>query len=469
MASLATRLFWAVPALRDVAATLKGLQLHRQRYGRLYHDTIATIETRDTWTRDALLAYQEEQLRRVVKHAVAHVPFYRKMFMERGLSADDIACVEDLRKLPMVSKADVRVDPMRLVDETKRRTDLIMESTIGTTGTPLTLYKTSESLQLTYAYFEARCRRPAGLQFGRKPYVMFGAQYVAPVTRTRPPFWCYNHVAKQLYMSVHHLAAAYLKSYCAEIRRRPYHAIMGYPSSLLALAQYVLKADEEGITFDTAITSGEVLYPKHRAIIEKAFECRVFDQYGCSENCVFAAECGEGNLHLSPEHGVVELLDSQGHPVPAGESGEIVCTGLINDAQPLIRYRVGDMGAMSPRACACGSPLPVLESVDGRTGIQAFVLPDGRRISRVGDPAAGVEGVLESQLVQEAIGRFSIRVVPAPEFSDADRNRLKENLRRDVGNARIDIELVAEIERTAAGKALFLISKVPGGQSSVAP
>ena len=92
-----------------------------------------------------------------------------------------------------------------------------------------------------------------------------------------------------------------------ELRRRPYHAIMGFPSSLYLLARCTLEQDVPPLRFEVAITSGELLMPEQREVIERAFGCRVSDQYGCSENCVFAAQCPEGSMHVSPDFGVLEV------------------------------------------------------------------------------------------------------------------------------------------------------------------
>ncbi len=460
MKKLGEHLPWAVPALSNLAATLHGWRLNQQRYGNEYHRCIEEILRRDTWNSEQILRYQEENLQRLIKHAATHVPYYREVFRQRGLSPDDIKNVSDLQKLPILEKSQVRDNPLRFVDERLDIRRLHMDRTSGTTGIPVTLYKSNESIQRHYAFFEVRCRRIAGLQYGRLPYVMFGAQTVVPAWRTKPPFWCYNYIARQLYMSVFHLSPQYLPWYCREMRSRPFHAIMGYPSSLYTVAQYILKKGEPTFQMCCAITSGEILHPQQRREISAAFGCEVFDQYGCSENVVFGAQCPAGAMHLSPDYSVVEIVDDRGNQIPPIQKGQLLCTGLLNYAQVLIRYQLGDRGSMSTNSCSCGRPLPTLASIDGRTSEEHFITRDGRRITRTGTVTEDVPHVAECQVVQEDYERYTINIVPRPGFNDADRAKLHENLTQTVGKVQIDVKVVELLERTPSGKVLLVNSKL---------
>jgi phenylacetate-CoA ligase len=457
MAKLAERIVWAIPALGDLAASFTGWKLHRRRYGQLYHQTVSEVLERNMWSRERLLEHQSKQLRRLIRHAVEHIPYYRERWSQLGLSPEDIKTVQDLPKLPILEKSQLREDPVQLVDERLNPNTLISDRTTGSTGTPIKIFKTSEILQRHYAFFDVRCRRAAGVAFGREPYVMLGIQIVAPPSRTRPPFWCYNYVHQQLYMSVFHLSPVYLPHYCQEIKKRPYHAIMGYPSALQTLAQYILDTAENGFQFRTAVTSGEVLHSHQRRVIEQAFGCQVFDQYGCTEICVFAAQCPEGSMHISPDYGVLEVVDDGGNPVPAGRTGEIICTGLLNDAHVLIRYRLGDRGALSDEPCRCGSPLPVLKSIEGRTG-DVFVLPNGRRLGILGDEMYGVSSVAEWQLIQEAPDLFTVCVVPAKGYSQIEGEQIVKNLSHDLPGVTIHLKTVPAIERGPGGKRPLYVS-----------
>jgi phenylacetate-CoA ligase len=219
---------------------------------------------------------------------------------------------------------------------------------------------------------------------------------------------------------------------------------------------------EEGIDWiriPLAITSGETLHPEQRRDIEQTLGCHVFDQYGCAELCVLAAEGRCGSLHLSPDYGITEVVDDRGEPVADGMPGHVICTGLVNSAQILLRYRIGDTGALAAHPCGCGSGLPVLQGLEGRSA-NAILLPDGRKLYRMAAVAGEIPTIRAYQIVQEAVGRFTLYVVPAEGFRSADGARAARNLALSVGPAAIRVECVSDISRGKGGKFATVVSRV---------
>jgi phenylacetate-CoA ligase len=460
MLTLGEKLYLAFPAFRNIAATAKGVMLKRERYGKYYREALIEIQNRDRWTYEQIVDYQSRRLREIIDIAVHHVPYYSELFRKLGLSARDIQSADDLQKLPILEKATLREDPLRFVDERLKPHELLEFTTTGTTGTPIRVFMTSRVQQQHYAFLEGRCRHVVGLRHGQNPYVMFGVRHVVALERTKPPFWCYNYAGKQLYMSVYHLAPKYLADYCHELKRRPYKALMGYPSAMSRIARYILSHGIDDIRIPIAITNGETLQAEQREAIERAFGCRVFDQYGCAELSVFSAERSCGRMHVSSDYGVTEIVDDFGNAVPDGKLGHLVCTSLVNDAQILIRSRVGDMASWDQNFCECESPLPVFKSVDGRS-TDAMILPDGRQVFRVSTIGEDIRSIMEYQIVQEDVGSFTIYAVTSNEFSESDREQLLRNLSAHVGRASIRIELVTSLKRGPGGKFAFIVSKVP--------
>lgn len=460
--SWAQQAFWTVPALRDVVATLRGWQIMRERYGSVYSAAIPAIAERATWSADRMHSYVNARLRQILDLAANHVPHYRDLWRSAGIRPQDVRTVEDLRILPTLSKMDVRSAPERLCDERIPRAKMIEKHTSGTTGTPITVFCTPETNQLHYAYFEVRHRRIAGIDFGNKPYAMLGAQSVAPPQRRRPPFWCYNHAQKQLYMSIYHLFDEFIPAYIEELRRRPYHCIMGYPSVLYTLSRYILDHGVPPLRIGIASTTAETLLPHQRETIERALGCRIYDQYGSCEMALFASEHADGRMYISPDYGIVEVLRDDGQPAAAGEVGEVVVTGLVNETQLFIRYRLGDRLAVSPPP-AGGPPFPVITSLDGRTD-QVMVSSDLRLVGGLDTVVSGVRGVRECQIVQEDFGKFRIRVVASSEYHEGEGAVLQGNLAKYVGDGDIRIELTPQIERTKSGKFEALVNKLTAEQ-----
>jgi len=252
-------------------------------------------------------------------------------------------------------------------------------------------------------------------------------------------------------MSSYHLSPQYLGHYVDQLKRFRGEYIEGYASSVYAIARHIVDNGLDPVPFKACFPTADTLFDHYRQAIQEAFCCKTYNQYGCGEMAVFAAECEHGSMHLSPEIGVVEVLNDNNEPVALGETGHLICTSLINFVQPFIRYRVGDMGALKPGRCLCGSPLPMLARIEGRDDA-VLTTQDGCKIGRLDTVFKDVEGVREAQIVQNDYGRYVIRVVPTASYRDEHGRRLIMNLEVRIGDAEIIIELTDRIERTASGK-----------------
>ena len=447
MSSLAQRVYWlSPPAVKNWLASLQARRSDRWRHGASYDRTCAEIAEHDQWSHEQLADYQRRRLVEVVQLAGKHVPYYRKTFAETGVDVSTFRGPEDLSQLPILEKQPVRAHPTALLDERLHCRKLLVTHTSGTTGTPLDIYHDEALMSAAYAYFDSRCREVAGLARRRNRSVSIGVSQVASPNRTRPPFWVYNARWNQLYMSCYHLAPKFLDSYVAALRKFRGEYFEGYPSSVYTVARHIVDNNLPPVPFVACFPTAETLFDFHRETIAKAFGCRVYNQYGCSEMVVFAGECEHGSMHLSPEIGYVEVVDKQDRPVPVGQVGQLICTSVINHVQPFIRYRLGDVGALSDKRCPCGRPLPVLDRIEGRIDT-VLITRDGRRIGRLDPVFKGGRGIAEAQIVQNDYGRFVVRIVPGKDYTSADGATIVRNLGERVGEAEIRIELVDQIGR----------------------
>jgi len=451
--SFAQRIYWGLPYFAKCwAASWNTRRLDRERFGPEFEFALTGIRERDGWDTGQLEEFQDKSLRDLVSHAAAHIPYYRESFARVGLKPGTFLGLADLRRLPILEKADARIRCRDLVDERLDPGRLIVEHTSGTTGTPVCLYRDRADTAAAYAYNEARWHAVAGMRRGRNRSVSIGGHLVVQPDRPRPPFWVSNRRWQQFYMSSYHLSPQNLGAYVEALREFGGEYIEGYPSSVCAIAQHIVENRLDTVPFGACFTTAETLSDSQREVIRRAFGCATFNQYGCGEMAVFAADCPRGGLHLSPDYGIMEVLDESGEPAPLGQPGTLVCTGLANRSQPFIRYRLGDIGALSERACSCGSALPLLASIEGRTDA-VLKTRNGRLVGRLDPVYKGVEGVNEAQIVQEDWDRFLIRVVPGRDYRPSDGERIRSNLMERLGSeCNVRVEKVDAIERTSAGK-----------------
>jgi phenylacetate-coenzyme A ligase PaaK-like adenylate-forming protein len=228
--------------------------------------------------------------------------------------------------------------------------------------------------------------------------------------------------------------------------------LIAYPSALTLLAREQLGGRLR--TGPVLVASGgEKLLSWHRELIEQAFGCPLRENYGVSEFPPLSWDCREQRLHLGSDWAILEPVDAQYQPVPAGQwSHSTLLTNLVNRVQPLIRYEVGDRVRLAEEPCRCGNPLPVVE-VEGRSAdVVSLRASDGEIVSllptalrRVAWSAPGLERV---QVVQAGPAALRVRLETAPR-ADAQQvwETTAQNLRRLLtahGLPNVTVERAAE-------------------------
>jgi len=306
---------------------------------------------------------------------------------------------------------------------------------------------------------EARNLNWAGVSY-RDRRVMFGARKVCRFDQSQPPFWRFSPAEDLAYASIYHLSPQNLPSYVKFLHKFQPAVVMGYPNALNVIARYALDNNLPLPSAKAVFTTSETVTEQLRESIETAWHCKIYDRYGAVECCLFASQCEYGCYHVSPDVGILEILDESGKPCPPGVIGEVVCTGLHNTLQPLIRYRIGDAARWAlDQSCECGRQMPVLESIEGRLEDMCRT-PDGRQILRFDTAFKGVATIKEAQVVQEELDRFVVLVVPAEGFEEEDSNRIISNMRLHIGDVKTEVKLVNSIPRTSTGKFKAVVSKV---------
>ncbi|GAB3384652.1 AMP-binding protein [Lysobacter fragariae] len=446
-----SRLYNTAPAsVKDAFASAYGLKVLQLRYGGSFARHLEEYRERDSWSHDRLVEWQNAKLQDLLRHAVAHVPYYTRLRAKGEFPIEDVKTTEDLAKLPVLDKEAIRKDPDAFVATNAKPLHVLYTS--GTTGMPLKLYRSTETIRDWYACFERRAREWSGVSKADR-YAMLGGQLVVPVETDRPPFWVYNAPVKQLYMSAYHLSPKFMDAYLDEIVRRKVVHLYGYASAMDALAAHALQGGRTDVRLKVATSNAEPLFDHQRERIAQAFSCDVRDTYGNTELSVAAFECEARRMHLSMDVAVVEVLGDDGRACPAGEAGEFACTGLLNFDQVFIRYRPGDRGSLraNESPCSCGRHSPSLATIEGRAD-DVLVTSDGRHVGRLDPVFKGGMRLLEAQIIQVALDEVHVKVVPAPGYSDADAESIASRIRDRMGAVTVEVFQVAEIPRSANGK-----------------
>lgn len=429
---------------------------------------LAFLEEAQWWDREKVLAEQRRLLQNTIAVAYRDIPYYREQMQALGLSPGDIRGPEDLARLPINEKSMLRPRyPKDLTRDTGGKT--WENSSSGSTGKNFIVLCDQETAG-TYRADFLLALKWAGWQFGEPHMQSGGNPGRSPLRKLK------DKLLGTHYVSLFHTTTEHYPDMLSVLKNDGVRHLWGYPSFLNQFAAWVLR-ENAATTLKSVVTWGDNLFPHYRANLEKAFGVRVHDTYGCGEGIQISAQCGhEGNYHLHDLDTVVEIVDDQGNPVPAGTRGHIILTRLHPGPMPLIRYRVGDLGILSDDPCPCGRGFTVMKKIEGR---DTDVI-----LTTAGEPIivhvfTGLfeyfHEVDQFQVHQPEHGRIIVRIKPYGPYGPENTERIVQKLRENgLADLQIDVEIVDEIPTTASGKRRFVTSDIarrpmPGGEAQQTP
>lgn len=453
------RVYDALPvSAQNLACAWAGYLRHRARFTPHFRRSLAKGERSRNDSEDVLLARQWQRLRHLVERARAYTSHYRDLPPPSGHPDPREAIEKTLASIAPLEKEQYRDDPESFFARDIPRRKLRKGKTSGTTGTPLPIWYTPETLAEEYATVW-RMRRSAGAALS-DPHLTFGGQIIVPFRQNTPPFWRVNRYSRQTLFSLYHMAPENLRHYLGAIHDAPARYVEGYPSSLYLVAQALLDAGRPlpAGRMAAVFTSSESLLAFHRDTIEAGFGAPVRDRYGSSEFAVSMTACHLNNLHVDSEFCIVEVeADEESEDYVRGP---LLVTGLANDATCFLRYRIGDTATKLQAHCPCGRPGEVFCEIDGRNE-DYVVTPDGRRIGRLDHIFKGQLDVAEAQINQDDEHAVTLLIVPRPGYDNASGSKLMKEIRARLGREiEVEIRLVERIERGPGGKFRAVMSRV---------
>jgi phenylacetate-CoA ligase len=411
------------------------------------------------WTAERLRRYQDERLQAFLAYCLRHVPYYRRLFERAGVSLEQIQSLDDLDKLPFLTKKDIRENIEALKsDEAK---DLARFNTGGSSGEPLIFYIGKQRVSHDVAA-KRRATQWWGVDIGDPEIVVWGApNELSTQDRIKE---LRDALMRTKLLPAFEMSADNLQRFVETIRRYRPRMLFGYPSSLALIARYGrdhgLSLNELGI--EVAFVTAERLYEDQRQDIQTVFGCPVANGYGGRDAGFIAHQCPAGSLHITAEDIIVEIVDEAGQPLPPGASGEVVITHLATRDFPFIRYRTGDVAVLSETPCTCGRGLPVLQEIHGRT-TDFIVAQDGTIMHGLAliYVLRELTGIATFKIVQESLERTRVIIVPEAAWDKANEAAIRNEYAKRLGKAvQIDIEYVDEIPRERSGKHRYVVSHV---------
>ena len=437
--------------------------LQERAFGRPTFDYLADLERSQWLSRGNVEALQFAKLRRLLVTAHSQSPWHRARMEAAGLRPDHLDSMADLQRLPTMTKADAALHRDRLV-WLGVPGGAFRYNTGGSSGQPLIFYF-GRWRQASDAAGRMRARRWWGVEPGDPEAYLWGAP--VELNKTDWVKTVRDRLINQLVLNAFEMSPDRMDTYLDALQAYRPRCIYGYASSLALLAAH---ARERGCILRlpglrVVCTTGEPLYDHQRALIGEVYGAPVANEFGSRDIGFTAHETPQGQVLLLSESIILEVLDPHGNPVPEGELGEAVMTGLCSDAQPFIRYRTGDMVRLSSEADRAGRGLHVLAEVVGRS-TDFLVRADGTIMHALAGiyVLRAVEGVAEFKLVQHTVDAVEVLVVGNERWTPAGSAAIEQGLQQRLGaSVRVTVRVVEHIAPEASGKHRYVVSYVPLG------
>ncbi|MFB3885576.1 MAG: phenylacetate--CoA ligase family protein [Thermodesulfobacteriota bacterium] len=428
--------------------------IYKCRYGVAIKQSLDQLNRSEWYTRSELEAYQYEKLSRLMKHVYAHVPYYRRIMREMALKPAHIKKLTDIKYLPILNKSIIRKEGTNMFSAVRDDRRGREGRTGGTTGEPLRFVHDVKTIIAAEAAL-LRGKSWAGYRLG--------VPTASLMTVGKPTFL---GKARERLISIHAYSAFSTEDDVIKglekIRRRKICFLESYASNLYRIARICHDRKIEDISLPVIFSTGEVLLPYQKELIEKQFGSQVFDYYGSNEIGSLAYECKEHhNKHITDEHVILEVTDSRGNPL-VDEMGEITITDLDNYAMPFVRYKIGDIGIITEEVCGCGRKLNILKHLEGRMADFLKGI-DGSLISPVAFLALlrNIIGLSEYQIVQIDRERVQLIFVKNELFSENELELIAKTIKEVMGDAvYVDFEERASIRATDRGKHRLIVSRL---------
>ena len=368
---------------------------------------------------DELRAIQLKKLKEMVKHAYANVPYYRSLFDSIGLRPEDIKTLEDIKKIPITRKADLKgLLASELLSEEVNPVHLIRRHTSGSTGVPFNVYHSWED-KVFQALMNLRILMENGLGVTDEVAHIVTRQMIGQ------KYWFqFLGMLRKYYIT----AATPVSDQLKILEEIKPDAIYGYSSSIKLLALEIRKSGSKGIRPRMIFCASELLEPGDREFINSVFGLKLCDVYGTVELGDFAWECpSHDGYHMDIENFVVEFLKDDKDAGP-GEEGKVVCTSLHSFAMPFLRYEVGDICVPLNRACSCERGLPLMSMIKGRAD-DFILMPNGQYVSPLIFEIPSIYGVAQYRIIQKEVNRLLVQVVPTTGFTKESRYKVRQHVR----------------------------------------
>ncbi len=332
-----------------------------------FWNTFNFLQKSQYWSKGKMQNYQLKELQKLIHYVYKNVPYYTDLFNKHNIRPEQIESLSDIQRIPFLTRDVLKRDTDKFFATNIPRESLIKKASSGSSGDPLEYYADKETRDrlsaFTYHYLTF-----LGLNPDIIPTVRLRSDKVPEELTNKGEYW-YLRDKNQLAMSSLHISEDTTYAYVKKLNEFKPQYIVVYPSAITLLARY-MTVNNLSLDFqlNCIYCTAEPLYEPQREFLSATFKCPVYSSYGHTEAIIVGASCPHSRfIHILPQYGICELINSDGSAATQeGNRGEMVGTGFINYAFPLIRYKTGDIGVLTTQTCRCGRNCLLLKVIEGR-------------------------------------------------------------------------------------------------------
>lgn len=372
-------------------------------FGGGYLKTLKKWNEYDKLSESKLIDIQSKELEKILKYTIDKVPFYKGINYNNSLSA-----AENLKHFPILAKDILRKHSEDLVSTDFNKEDLKKNFSSGSSG--IQSYSYSEKKNVFYLQgISYHWYMWGGFEFG-DPVLQFGIS----------PKRSLSKKLKDIFFRVNYQEAFALndkdyKRIYEDLQRQKTRFIIGYPSAINQLAEYLVK-NNLNHSIKSIVSLGDKLFSHFEENFKQAFnDPLVIDTYGCAEGFLMACRYDTPYYYISAPHVYIEIVDDNGNDVPDGKLGNVLVTCFSNLAQPFIRYKVGDLAVKLPKEKYPKDrkfQYPLLERIVGRE-TDVVKTPNGKTL--IVHSFTGIieyyPDIKQYQIIQESINEIVIKYI----------------------------------------------------------
>lgn len=410
------------------------------------------IEEMESWTPEQIVAWQEEKLRAMIDHVYNHTVYYRRIMDERGLKPSDIQHIEDIEKLPVITKPMINEHFNEIVPDNIKQFKYREGRTGGTTGIPMFHYTDED----TWGYETAtkvHHWRKAGYRFG-DPFVAMGSSSLfgkKPSLVRR----IYDKIRNEMPLNTVNLTDELCAEYVEFIKKHKVRYIYGYAGSIYVFTKYVSEHGIDMKQIQGVFTTSENLTDGYRKLIEKTYDCVVRDCYGARDAGMTAYESDYHKYEVGYNI-IAEIIN----PIEEN-TGSVLTTNLLNYAFPLLRYQFGDDVELAPRNESMGYNGQVIRRVLGRTS-DVMRLENGHNMTSTGFAMIMQQfDVKAFSFNKTGVNEVTLAIVPIEgKYDEKQEKEIRRTIGKYIGDdAKLVISKVDHFDPLANGKRRYFMNE----------